>query len=66
MAWLIRRALRTGFRRGMQGSKAWLTVGLTAGAITVLKRVFGEAEETVYEEELKPGQGIEIRTVRRG
>ena len=67
MAWILRRVVRTGLRRGLfEGSRAWLVAGVTVGGFKLLKRVFGEAPETVYEAEIKPGHGIEVRTVRRG
>jgi hypothetical protein len=65
MNWLSRRLLRAGFRRGvLEGSRGWLYVGVTVMAIRVVRRVLGEPPETVYEHELKPGEGIQIRTIR--
>ena len=66
MSWLIGRLLRNGFRRGLlEGSRGWLYVGVAAAAVNVAKRILTEPEETVFAAELKPGQGIEVRTVRR-
>jgi hypothetical protein len=67
MGWLIGRLVRTGVRRGLRdGSRGWLYVGITAAAVGVLRRIFTEAPETVFETELEPGRGIEVRSVRRG
>lgn len=64
MAWLSRRLLRAGLRRGvLEGSRGWLYVGIAVAAIRVAKRVLGEPPETVFEHELKPGEGIQIRTI---
>ncbi|MBM3672945.1 MAG: hypothetical protein FJW86_12310 [Actinobacteria bacterium] len=66
MTWLLGRLLRNGFKRGLlEGSRGWLYVGVAAAAVNVAKRILTEPEETVYSAELKPGQGIEVRTVRR-
>lgn len=56
---------RVGMRRGLfDGSKGWLYVGLAATALRVVRRVITE-QEVVETIELKPGEAIEIRTVRR-
>ena len=61
MAALIDRLFRTGMRRGlMGGSRPWLYVGLTAGAVRVLRRIVSEPT-IVYRTELKPGEHVEIR-----
>ena len=66
MASLTGRLIRTGLRRGVfEGSRGWLYVGATALALRVLRWLLVEPPETVYETEIKPGQAIEIRTVRQ-
>jgi hypothetical protein len=66
MGWLVARLVRSGFRRGLlEGSRAWMYVGVTAAAVGVARRLLTEPPETVFSTELKPGQGIEVRTVRR-
>ena len=66
MSWLWRRLLRTGLRRGLlEGSRGWLYVGVTVGAVGLARRILGEAPETVFETEVKPGERIEIRTIPR-
>jgi hypothetical protein len=66
MGWVLSRLLRSGFKRGLlEGSRGWLYAGMTAAAVGVMRRILSEPEETVYAAEVKPGQGIEIRTVAR-
>ena len=66
MSWLMGRLIKTGFRRGlMEGSRGWLYVGGTAVLLRVARRLLVEAPETVFETEIKPGQAIEVRTLRR-
>ena len=63
MAALLDRLLRTGLRRGLVGgSRPWLYVGLTAGALRLFRRVVTEPE-TVYRTELRPGEHVEIRVL---
>jgi hypothetical protein len=58
--------MREGFRRGVRdGSRTWRAIGAGAAAIAVVRWIITEPEETVFSEEVKPGEGIEIRTVRR-
>ena len=66
MGWLMGRLIKTGLRRGlMEGSRGWLYVGGTAVLLRVARRLLVEAPETVFETEIKPGQAIEVRTLRR-
>lgn len=63
---VVTRLSRAGLRRGLlDGSRGWLYVGLAATTIRVLRRVLAEPE-AVERIELKPGEAIEIRTVRPG
>ena len=63
MGWLVGRLVRNGFRRGvLEGSRGWLYVGMTAAAVGIARRILIEPAETVFETELKPGQGIEVRS----
>jgi hypothetical protein len=63
---LVTGLIKTGLRRGIfEGSKGWLYVGGTAALLRLARRLLTEAPETVYESEIKPGQAIEIRTIRR-
>lgn len=64
MADVISRLSRAGLRRGLaEGSRGWLYVGLAATTIRVLRRVLSEPE-TVERFELRPGEAVEIRTLR--
>lgn len=61
---LIVRLSRTGLRRGTRdGSQAWLWVGIAATAVRVLRKVLAEPG-AVEQFELRPGEAVEIRTVR--
>jgi hypothetical protein len=63
---VVGRLSRTGMRRGLlEGSRGWLYVGLAATTVRVLRRVLAEPE-LVERLELKPGEAVEIRTVRKG
>jgi len=63
---LVARLSRTGLRRGlMEGSRGWLYVGVAATVLRVARRALAEPE-AVERFELKPGESIEIRTVRPG
>ena len=67
MGWLVGRLIKTGLRRGLfEGSRGWLYVGASAALLRGARKLFTEAPETVFESEIKPGQAIEIRTVRPG
>jgi hypothetical protein len=66
MADMITRLSRAGLRRGLlDGSRGWLYVGVAATTLRVLRRVLAEPE-VVERFELKPGEAVEIRTVRPG
>lgn len=63
---VVARLASTGLRRGLlEGSRGWLYVGVTAVALRVVKWVLVQPPETVYVGEIKPGEAIEIRTVRQ-
>jgi hypothetical protein len=62
---LLRRAMRTGFRKGMSGSQAWLVLGISAVGVRALRRLANPAPEVLYRTELRGGDRFEI-TSRRG
>jgi hypothetical protein len=63
MSVLVRIA-RTGLRRGLRdGSRPWLVVGVTAGALALARRALTEQPEVVYQADLEPGERLEIRTI---
>jgi hypothetical protein len=63
---MMSRLVRTGLRRGvLEGSRGWLYVGLAAGGLRLLRRAVAPEPTTVYRAELKPGEGLEIRSARR-
>lgn len=58
---MLRWLVRTGFRRGLSGSRPWLAVGFGAGALQLLARMARREEKVVYLEELRPGQSLVIQ-----
>jgi hypothetical protein len=64
---LTSRLVRTGLRRGLlEGSRGWLYLGLAAGGVRIVRRLLASGEESIEVGELKPGETIQIRSVRRG
>jgi hypothetical protein len=60
---VVGRLARTGLRKGVfEGSRPWLYTGVAALAVRMLSR-FREKDQTVFAEELKPGQRLEVRVV---
>jgi hypothetical protein len=57
--------IRLGFARGIGGSRGWLALGMTAGALHMLRRAVKREPETVYLEELYPGQSVVIQHIPR-
>jgi hypothetical protein len=58
------RIARTGLRKGLlEGSRGWLVAGIGAGAFAIARRVVANHPETVFRSELKPGEGLVIRTL---
>jgi hypothetical protein len=62
----LQRMMRTGFRRGMAGSRGWLYVGIAAGGVRLLRRIAHDKEEVLYRTAVKPGDVFEIITSARG
>jgi hypothetical protein len=59
---LLRRLVRTGFRRGMSGSQAWLVLGISALGMRALRRLANPAPEVVYRTEVHTGDRLQIST----
>jgi hypothetical protein len=60
---LLRRLMRTGFRRGMSGSRAsqaWLVLGISALGFRALRRLARTDPEVVYRTEVHTGDRFEI------
>ncbi len=60
---LLRRLMRTGFRRGMSGeraSQAWLVLAISALGIRTLRRLARTEPEVVYRTEVRSGDRFEI------
>lgn len=60
---LIKRLLRTGARRGFQGSNAWAIVAVVAGALNILRRLAHPKPEVVWRQQLGPDDRFEVTVV---
>ena len=58
---MLKTLVRVGFARGIGGSRGWLALGVTAGALRLLRRVAKREADVVYLEELHPGQSVVIQ-----
>jgi hypothetical protein len=58
---MLKNLVRIGFARGIGGSRAWLALGVTAGALRLARRGLKREADVVYCEELVPGQSLVIR-----
>ena len=58
---MLKSLVRVGFARGIGGSRAWLTVGVVAGGLRMLRRIAKREADVVYLEELRPGQSVVIQ-----
>ena len=57
---LLRRLWATGWRRGRDGSRAWMVVAAAAGGIRLVRRVTRDREEVLYRTRVMPGDQFEI------
>jgi hypothetical protein len=61
---LAARLTRIAWRRGvLEGSRGWLYVGVATVALRAARRFLAEPTAS-YTTELRPGQALEIRSVR--
>jgi hypothetical protein len=61
MSWLIRMALRRGWRHGvLNGERAWLYVGAGALLLRWVVRAVAKEESVVYREVLREGERLVI------
>ena len=58
---MLKNLVRIGFARGIGGSRAWLTVGVVAGGLRLLRKMAKREADVVYCEELHPGQSMVIQ-----
>lgn len=58
---MLKTLVRIGFARGIGGSRAWLTLGVVAGGVRILRKITKRDADVVYLEELRPGQSMVIR-----
>jgi hypothetical protein len=64
---LLRRMMRTGFRKGMAGSERsqlWLVIGIVAFGARALRKLAHSEPEVVYRTEVQPGDIFEIGSRR--
>ena len=57
---LLRRLVRTGFRRGMSGSQGWLVLAVGALGVRALRRLANPTPEVLYRTEVRSGDRFEI------
>ena len=57
---LLRRLWATGWRRGRDGSRAWMVVAAAAGGLRLVRRVTRDREEVLYRTRVMPGDQFEI------
>lgn len=62
---LLRRLVRTGFRRGMSGSQAWLVLAAGALGMRALRRLANPEPEVVYRTEVRTGDRFEVSSRSR-
>ncbi len=60
---IVNRLMKTGTRKGLQGSQPWMIVGIAAATVRVLRRLANPKPETLWRQSLKPGDRFEV-TVR--
>lgn len=57
----LRRFVRTGLRRGLlEGSTAWLALGVTAGVVALGRRAARRRPEVVWRGVLEQGQSVVV------
>ncbi|MGQ0823866.1 MAG: hypothetical protein ACT4OX_02350 [Actinomycetota bacterium] len=59
---VLRRLTKTGLRRGMSGSRAWMVVGITAGGLRALRRVARNEPDVLYRTRVRAGDRFVITT----
>ena len=58
---MLKTLVRLGVARGIGGSRGWLTLGVVAGGLQLLRRMAKQEPDVVYLEELHPGQSVVIQ-----
>ena len=62
LEWGLRYLTRTGFRRGMAGSRGWMTAAVVAGGVRTLRRIARNEPEVVYRTRIRPGERFVVTT----
>ena len=57
---ILRSLYATGWRRGRDGSRAWMSVAAAAGGILLLRRLTNDRETVLYRTRVVPGDQFEI------
>ena len=57
---MLRRLWATGWRRGCDGSRAWMVVAAAAGGIRLVRRFTRDREDVLYRTRVMPGDQFEI------
>jgi hypothetical protein len=57
---MLRRLWATGWRRGRDGSRAWMIVAAAAGGIRLVRRITRDREDVLYRTRVMPGDQFEI------
>jgi hypothetical protein len=57
---VLRRLWATGWRRGRDGSRAWMIVAAAAGGIRLVRRFSRDREDVLYRTRVMPGDQFEI------
>lgn len=61
---LVTRLRRTGFRKGVQGNRTWLALGVSLWGAQKLRALATRDAEVLVREELKPGERMIIANGR--
>lgn len=60
----LRYVMRTGIRRGMGGSRGWMTAAILAGGVRGLRRLARTEPEVLYRTTIRPGERFVITSRR--
>ena len=64
---ILVRIARTGLRKGVfEGRRGWLVAGVGAGILALARHATHSHAQVVFAQELKPGEGLVIRTLPPG
>ena len=61
---MLRSLWATGWRRGRDGSRAWMIVAAAAGGLRLVRRITRDREDVLYRTRVVPGDQFEIVATR--